>query len=154
MYSNLTPIKLVYLLGRITYFPRLNYGGLSPLCEDKKRTAERIFPAVLPPYLFSLSLAATTVFWPTFSHPPSVISPFTPGGACALCTVTVIGWDASVLSYSRRPHFSGWVPQSQLWLWLPMHWYYFRDRQVQKLFQHTTAPFLPSRWFRKWAISL
>ena len=43
MYSNLRPIKLVYLLGGITYSPCLNYGGLSPLCEDKT-TPIKIIP--------------------------------------------------------------------------------------------------------------
>ena len=136
MYSNLTPIKLVCLLRRITYLPCLNYGGLSPLCDDKKKNCRAHLPSSSSPVFVFSEPRSNDSFGPTFSHPPSVVSPFTPGGACALCTVTVIGRDAFVLSYSRRPHFSGRVPQSQHYLCLPMHWYYFRDRQVQKLFQN------------------
>ena len=78
-----------------------------------KRTAERIFSAVLRPYLFSLNLAATIVFGGLQLLPCRPFLLLSLSRTCALCYRTIIGWDASILSYSRQPHFSGWVPQAR-----------------------------------------
>lgn len=122
VYSNLKPTMLAHLLGRIAYLPVWitaayhRYAKINSDSSDnhakQKNCRAHLLSSSSPIFVFS-EPCSNDSFWPTSGYPPSVISPFTPGRACALNTVTIIGWDASILSYSRQPHFSGWVPQER-----------------------------------------
>lgn len=79
------------------------------LTGEKDKTAEYITPAVPPHICFFLSLDAIIVL-PTFSYSClSHFKPFISGNVVQ----TIYGYGVNIRSYSRRPHFSGWVPQAR-----------------------------------------
>nr|DAI72206.1 MAG TPA: hypothetical protein [Bacteriophage sp.] len=109
-------------MGRIAYLPCLTTAAYHRYAKIKsnnfdnhikqKNCRAHLLSSSSPIFVFS-EPCSNDSFWPTSGYPPLVISPLTPGRACALDTVTIIRWDASILSYSRQPHFSGWVPQAR-----------------------------------------